>query len=286
MSTTRHNYDWSKITLADNYMFITVFSQPDLCRELLEILLGIPIKEMRSITGEKAIAPGLGARGVRMDVYVDYPEGHVFDVEMQCENEGNYERRSRYYLSSIDYDCIRNGEDYEQLRESYVIFICKFDPFKHGLVRYTITPHCHENGIEMADGATRMFVNAPGFASCDDPRLRCFLQYLMGGTIEDDFTERVDRVVRKERDSTEWRRNRMSYEIRLREERAKGRAEAFDAMSELAARLDAAGRLDELADALRSEELRARLFTEFGIGDAGSEQPSHSHIEDTPLCAN
>ena len=254
----RQRIDWSKITINDNFMFITVFSDPELCRELLERVLDKDILKVEIIQSERTLVPEISSKGIRMDVYLNDEAGTVYDVEMQNAEKGDLERRSRYYLSANDLDCIDRGEDYREMRDSYVIFICCFDPFRRGLVRYTITPHCREDVL---------------------------LRYLSGGTIGDDFTKRVDDAVRRERDRPEWRRNRMKLSRMLDERyaegrtegRAEGRAEGlaegraemrsklYSAYSKLATALRETGREDELYAALTDAEVLDRLLTEFGI---------------------
>ena len=39
-------------------------------------------------------------------------------------------KRTRYYQSMIDMDSLMKGQDYSELKDSYILFICKRDPFK------------------------------------------------------------------------------------------------------------------------------------------------------------
>lgn len=53
--------------------------------------------------------------------------------------------RSRYYQSMIDMDCLMKGQDYADMKSSYVLFVCKNDLFKNkngmgfGFPHYTFT---------------------------------------------------------------------------------------------------------------------------------------------------
>lgn len=38
-------------------------------------------------------------------------------------------KRARYYHSQMDMELLRPGNDYAELPDTYVIFICDFDPF-------------------------------------------------------------------------------------------------------------------------------------------------------------
>ncbi|MBU3850040.1 MAG: PD-(D/E)XK nuclease family transposase [Candidatus Treponema excrementipullorum] len=46
---------------------------------------------------------------------------------MQTGHKHNLVKRMRYYHSAIDVDSLLRGNPYDQLKKSYVIFICNFD---------------------------------------------------------------------------------------------------------------------------------------------------------------
>lgn len=275
-------FGWDAITLRDNLMFATVFRDPKLCSELLEIVLGVPVERVVLVDTEVSKVPELGAKGIRMDVYVADGSGAIYDVEMQNANEGNLAKRSRYYLSANDMDSIVPGMDYDDMRDSFVIFVCSFDPFGRELPCYSITPCCREDAVEMPDGTTRVFVNATAWDKCADQRLAAFLRYLSSGTIgEDDFTRELDDAVQRIKRQPEWRRKRMKLERYLEEQRIKavkeglkegreegrkeGREEERNRIAKLAYLLEGAGRLDELVPAMADEGKLDALLGEFGI---------------------
>ena len=61
-----------------------------------------------------------------------------FNVEMQVKTETVLAKRSRYYHAQMDMDALLTGETYDQLPDTYVIFICDFVPFDSRLYRYNI----------------------------------------------------------------------------------------------------------------------------------------------------
>ena len=71
-----------------------------------------------------------------MDVYVKDENNTCFDVEMQVRTD-SIEKRSRYYHSHMDMEALQRGLEYELLPDSYVIFICDFDPVGAGKYVYT-----------------------------------------------------------------------------------------------------------------------------------------------------
>ena len=57
------------LTIRDAFMFAAVMSDPEICRRVLELALGIPISEVH-IQTEKTMAYHSEYHGVRLDVYV------------------------------------------------------------------------------------------------------------------------------------------------------------------------------------------------------------------------
>ncbi len=67
--------------------------------------------------------------GAVIDVYVKDEKQTRYNVEMQVEKKPALGKRSRYYQSQMDMEMLLSGEDYAELPNTYVIFICDFDPF-------------------------------------------------------------------------------------------------------------------------------------------------------------
>ena len=53
------------------------------------------------------------------------PQGKQFDVEIQQDNEGASPERARYRRGLMDMNTLNPGQDFEELPESYVIFITR-----------------------------------------------------------------------------------------------------------------------------------------------------------------
>ena len=117
-----------ELTIRDNFMFGAVMVDEELCRELLELILGFQIAKV-TVSREKSFIFHPEYRGIRLDVIASDEKRTHYDVEMQIQRKKNLGKRSRYYHSQIDMELLAVGVDYEQLPNSYVIFICDFDPF-------------------------------------------------------------------------------------------------------------------------------------------------------------
>lgn len=124
------------LTLADDFIFSEVMRQPENVKPLLESLLMKKIGRITTADKQKDIKDGFGLHGVRLDVCLEDEQQTQYDVEMQTGASYNLEKRIRYYQSSIDRRTLETSENYRDLRQSYVIFICTDDYYKRGLAVY------------------------------------------------------------------------------------------------------------------------------------------------------
>lgn len=87
---------WKNATIANNFIFYKVMrSNPEVCKELLEILLQIKIDHIE-IKSEETVEVDYGKKGIRMDVYA-VGTNKAFDLEMQATDDGELPERTRYY---------------------------------------------------------------------------------------------------------------------------------------------------------------------------------------------
>ena len=114
------------LKFSNRWMFNRVMCRKEVCARVLHAALGIQVGEIRYLNAEQAKEPTAASRGVRMDVFAK-DDGRVYDVEMQLARETRIGRRMRYYQAAIDVTELGEGEDYELLPESFVIFICAAD---------------------------------------------------------------------------------------------------------------------------------------------------------------
>ena len=166
------------LTIRDAFMFAAVMSDPEICRRVIELALGIPISEVH-IQTEKTMAYHSEYHGVRLDVYAADVNRTRFNVEMQVTLQKFLPKRSRYYHDQIDMDALLTGNSYENPPDTYVIFICDFDPFGDGLYRYSTRTVCTETGKYVNDGVETVYLNAHGQNRSDIPEeLLQFLDYV------------------------------------------------------------------------------------------------------------
>ena len=202
---------------SDNFLS-TVMRDKDICRETLEILLDKKIGEITYIDNQKTIDINYDAKSVRLDVYVE-DENKIYNIEMQVVNKKDLVKRSRYYQGMIDLNVIEKGEIYRDLKESIVIFICKFDPFGEGLTKYTFKNICNENKeLYLEDGTSKVFFNTKDYYKESKEDAKTFLEYIeKEKSSENNFVKKLEQKIRNIKENKEWRAEYMTLLMREQE---------------------------------------------------------------------
>ena len=202
---------WEELTITDDFMFCKVMSDSALCKELLEILLHIKIERLEFQEPQKSLKVTPESRGIRLDVYVK-DSNRVFDIELQTTNERNLELRTRYYQGVMDISELEKGELFSNMKESYIIFICMFDPFGADMPIYTVKQTFAENDKLVFDDKThKIFYNVKAFEKLsNDVETKAFLEYLCKKQSTSKFTESLNRAVYRNRNNQLWRNDYMT----------------------------------------------------------------------------
>ena len=170
---------FDELTLADDFMFSKIMEKPELCKKLVEIILRREIDHIEIKETQYSISPYYRRKGVRLDAFLKDGMNTVYNVEMQTSDFEDLPKRSRYYHSIIDAEHLQKGQDYSELGDSYVIFICTKDIFKENKCVYTFKNYCSEvKGLKLLDGSTSIFVNPYGNMENINKELSNFLRYL------------------------------------------------------------------------------------------------------------
>ncbi|MBQ8281289.1 MAG: Rpn family recombination-promoting nuclease/putative transposase [Lachnospiraceae bacterium] len=211
--------DYSKIDIKNNLMFCTVMKNPELCRQFLERVLNISIKEIRYVHSEKNIDIAIKSKSIRLDVYANDDKGTIYNIEMQNASSTEIPKRSRYYSSLIDLDFLHKGQSYRFLPQSIILFICDFDLFPpYNQPIYCFENRCTDNNkLSLNDGTMKAFVNIKGDLGKVSNQLKSLLQYFDTGKVSDEFTATLDNEVNSTRNNKKWRLEYMTLQDALNE---------------------------------------------------------------------
>ena len=215
---------YKDLTFTDDFMFRKVLmSDKDLCRRLVELLLDVEIEDIQYKDDNHEIAINSDSKGVRLDVYLRDEKGTVFDLEMQNMKEYDMPRRSRYYQSLIDLEHLEKGATYDELPDSYIVFICTFDPFGERRHKYEFRELCNQNAeLTLDSGTAKVFINAKGKRDIVSKEMTAFLDYLSGMGAKSELTKDIEIGISTAKGRKPWEVEYMTLydEIRMQRKQA------------------------------------------------------------------
>ena len=222
-----------ELTLMDDYMFAQVMRDTRHLKPLLQFVLQVPIAKIELIEPQKTEKEGYDSKGIRLDLYVTDEQGVVYNVEVQTTSKKHLPKRMRYYQSTIDISILRPGVDYKELRKTFVIFICNYDPFGRNRYLYTFENICREEpDLLFGDETVKVIVNTRGEIGEISEELKEVIRYLNDGTVSGQYSQELDTAVTAVKSNEERRLEYMTlamHDMEIREEaREEGREEGKD----------------------------------------------------------
>ena len=286
MGTTKSKR-YEDLEFTDDFLFCKILqNDPDLCKELTELILGRKIGKIITLANQRAVEITPDAKGVRFDVYLEDDEFTVYDIEMQTYKEENLPKRARYYQGMIDLNMIERGAKYSELKSSYVVFICLKNPFPEmGLHKYEVKSMCVQDpSFDFGDEAYKIILSAEGDKDDVSEDMRNFLRYLTTREADSELTKKLDARVKEARRQTKWRIEYMTLEEHYEKKREEGREEGLkegreeglkegreagikageDLLGRLISRLLEEGLTEEAANAAKDQEYRESLYKKYG----------------------
>nr|WP_318717883.1 Rpn family recombination-promoting nuclease/putative transposase [uncultured Treponema sp.] len=216
---------WKELTIADNFIFCKVMQNERLCRGVLETLLGIKVSRIDYLQTENPIENFYDSRGIRLDVYVK-DSGRIFNIEIQTGNYDDLILRARYYLSSSDVATTKRRTKFKDIRETYILFICKDDPFGEGIPRYTkLTKFLETDGITYDDKSHNVFYNCSAWEKEEDPEIREVLKFIYGLKPDSGIALEMDEAASLAKQKSDLEDEYMYFSDILEDEKEEARAE-------------------------------------------------------------
>ncbi len=241
---------FEELQIKDDFMFSVIMRNPKFCKPFLERILGIRISHIEYPKSQETIDLSLDAKSVRLDIYVEDGKGTVYDVEMQTVENRNLPKRTRYYQGMIDLNILEKGDNYKDLKRSFIIFVCTFDLFGEGRHIYTFENRCIQNtNLSLGDDTTKIILNTKGTMEDVTPEMIRLLNFIDGKEPEDDFTRELDEAVQSVRKNEKWRLDYMTLQMNYQEKYEQGIEQGIEQE-----KIDSAMRMIEDGD-LSSEKI-------------------------------
>ena len=145
--------------LLDDDFMSKVFEDDIECTEfLLHIIMDKPDLKVQEVRTQYSIKNLLG-RSVRLDIHAIDNAEKKYNIEIQRADKGAGSKRARYNSSVVDANSLRAGEDFDELPETYVIFITENDVMGGSEPIYHVDRIVKETGKLFDDEAHIIYVN-------------------------------------------------------------------------------------------------------------------------------
>ena len=147
-----------KFRLLDDDFMVRVFEDRECTELMLRIILEKPDLEVINVSTEYTVQ-NLYGHSVRLDVYAKDSKGNEHNIEIQRDDRGAGVKRARGNSSILDANYKDAGQYFENLPETYVIFITENDVLNGDLPIYHIERVIFETGERFDDNSHIIYVN-------------------------------------------------------------------------------------------------------------------------------
>ena len=268
----------SELILMDD-IFMRIVLKDKKCTEfILQTILQKPDLRVKTQSIQSDLK-NLQGRSLILDCLCSDTKGTVYNIEVQNDSHGASPKRARYHSGLIDMHILKKGKTFENLPESYVIFICAKDVLKENKQIYHISRTIQESGRKFPDQAEIIYLNTS--KSSDNE---------LGMLIKDFYTKDPKKMhskvlakrvadLKENKNVEKGEHDAMTtYYDRLKKQwekegiakgiiegKAKGSAESESKMAKLMGFLVREGRIADIEKASESPDYRKALLQEFQL---------------------
>ena len=147
----KHQQDLDRLRrlrpIDDDFMRCLFKDNVPLAELVLRIITDKPDLVITECQTQKDMKRLAGARSICLDAYGADTTGKKYDIEVQREDKGANPHRARYHSSVLDVENLDAGQDFDQLLDTYTIFITEKDFYGMGKPVYSIERINLDTGI-------------------------------------------------------------------------------------------------------------------------------------------
>ncbi len=144
--------------LDDDFLTKCFEGDPKYIQLVLRIVLEMPdlvVVDVRT----QVFVENLLHRSVRLDILATDSAGRRINVEIQRSDKGTGRKRARYNSSMMDANLLRKGENFDELPDTYVVFITEHDVIGDGQPLYKVERYISGSNKKFEDGSHILYVN-------------------------------------------------------------------------------------------------------------------------------
>ena len=148
-----------KLNPIDDIIFSKMAENKEFCEEILRVFLQDSYLKVLNNKSQYAIT-NIERRSVILDAYCELRDGRRVNIEVQNADNVNHQKRVRYYSSVLTTSLMRKGENFDNVPEVCMIYICNFDVFRENKSLYLIKRVIDGSNTEVDNGLKEIYISA------------------------------------------------------------------------------------------------------------------------------
>lgn len=150
----------------------------DICKLFLKSTIpDVDFADLK-ITTQKEIVNHYQSKTIRLDVLAVDEQGNHYDIEIQVKNEHNVPQRSKFYHSMMTNRMLEQGENYQKVKATYVIFVCMFNVNTEEALSHFEMINRNNLSEKLNDGTHTILLNVNADSSKLNENLQGLIQVL------------------------------------------------------------------------------------------------------------
>ncbi len=158
-----HEQDLKRIKnfrpIDDTFMRAIFRDNLPLAQHVLRVVTGLSNLVLTEEKTQADMNRVTGARSICLDVYGKDTSGKRFDLEVQKASAGTHPKRARYHSSVFDIENLDVKQDFDELPETYIIFITENDVYQGGYPFYLFERTDTRDGSLFGDEEHILYIN-------------------------------------------------------------------------------------------------------------------------------
>lgn len=169
---------WQAAGLENDTIFGLVMGRKDICKLFLKSTIpDVDFADLK-ITTQKEIVNHYQSKTIRLDVLAVDEQGNHYDIEIQVKNEHNVPQRSKFYHSMMTNRMLEQGENYQKVKATYVIFVCMFNVNTEEALSHFEMINRNNLSEKLNDGTHTILLNVNADSSKLNENLQGLIQVL------------------------------------------------------------------------------------------------------------
>ena len=148
-----------KLNPIDDIIFRKMAENKEFCEEILRVFLQDSYLKVLNNKSQYAIT-NIDRRSVILDAYCELRDGKRVNIEVQNADNVNHQKRVRYYSSVLTTSLMKKGEDFDNVPEVCMIYICNFDVFRENKSLYLIKRVIDGSNTVVDNGLKEIYISA------------------------------------------------------------------------------------------------------------------------------